>query len=429
MRHFNHARDKMREIDPNQVLYLKKYGSQEKTEGIESMNRKTNCLKSSCKNFLWLTLGLLFSSFAFAEKSKYNMTEGVTEFSKIAYDLHMIVLWICVIIGVLVFSAMIYSMFAHRKSKGVKPAQFSHSTKAEIIWTIIPIVILIIIAFPATHALIKMEAPTDADGKNIVMDMTIKVTGFQWKWKYDYLDEGISFLSTLKADSNAARQANPSVDLYEVENYLLDVDNPLVIPVDTNIRILLTADDVIHSWWVPAFGWKRDAIPGFVNEAWTNVKKVGTYRGQCAELCGKDHGFMPIVVNALSKEDYANWVKQQKGEQVVAEVKNSSKWSQADLIATGKTVYDAQCAACHQTTGQGMPPTFPALNGSAVVNGAMDEQIKTVVFGKEGTAMAAFGGILSESDIAAAITYTRNAWDNTAKDAVQPQDVKRIKNS
>ncbi len=362
-------------------------------------------------------------------KSSLNMTQGVTEFSQVAYDLHMIVLWVCVVIGILVFGAMIYSMFAHRKSKGVKAAQFTHSTTAEIIWTVIPIIILIIIAFPATHALIKMEAPTDADGKNITMDMTIKVTGFQWKWKYDYLDEGISILSTLKADSNAARQANPTVKIEDVENYLLDVDHPLVIPVDTNIRILLTANDVIHSWWVPEFGWKRDAIPGFVNEAWTNVKKVGTYRGQCAELCGKDHGFMPIVVNVLSKEDYASWVKTQKGEQIVAEVKNNTEWTQTDLVSKGKEVFDSQCAACHQTSGQGMPPAFPALVGSAVVNGPMDEQIRTVVFGKEGTAMQAFGGILSESDIAAAITYTRNAWGNTAKDAVQPQDVKRIKNT
>lgn len=411
------------------LIKLKHVREQETNEGIKSMKQTTNCFqKNSCKNFLLVIIGLLISSFAMA-KSSVNMTQGVTEFSQVAYDLHMTVLWICVIIGVLVFGAMIFSMFAHRKSKGVTAAQFSHSTTAEIIWTIIPILILIIIAFPATHALIKMEAPTDADGKNITMDMTIKVTGYQWKWKYDYLDEGISFLSTLKADSNAARQANPTVKIEDVENYLLDVDHPLVIPVDTNIRILLTANDVIHSWWVPEFGWKRDAIPGFVNEAWTNVKKVGTYRGQCAELCGKDHGFMPIVVNVLSKEDYASWVKSQKGEQVVEEVKNNTDWAQADLISKGKEVFDSQCAACHQTTGQGMPPAFPALDGSAVVNGPADEQIKTVVFGRKGTAMQAFGGILSESDIAAAITYTRNAWGNTAKDAVQPQDVKKIKNT
>ncbi len=392
------------------------------------MNKEKSYSSSGLKIFLWVALVLLVNGSALA-KSSLNMTQGVTEFSKIAYDLHMIVLWICVVIGVLVFGAMIYSMFAHRKSKGVTAAQFSHSTTAEIIWTVIPIVILIIIAFPATKALIKMEAPTDAEGKNIVMDMTIKVTGFQWKWKYDYLDEGISFLSTLKSDSNIARQIGSGINPATVENYLLDVDHPLVIPVDTNIRILLTANDVIHSWWVPEFGWKRDAVPGFVNEAWTNVKKIGTYRGQCAELCGKDHGFMPVVVNVVSKEDYANWVESQKGEQKVAAVKNNAQWSKVDLISKGKEVFNSQCATCHQATGKGMPPTFPALDGSAVVNGPIDEQIKTVVFGRKGTAMAAFGGILSESDIAAAITYTRNAWGNTAKDVAQPKDVKKIKNS
>ena len=392
------------------------------------MNKEKSYSKSSLKNFLWPVIGLLASGSAVA-KSSLNMTQGVTEFSKIAYDLHMIVLWICVVIGVLVFSAMIYSMFAHRKSKGVTAAQFSHSTTAEIIWTIIPIVILIIIAFPSTTALIKMEAPTDADGKGITMDMTVKVTGYQWKWKYDYLGEDISFLSTLKSDSNIARQIGSGINPETVDNYLLDVDNPLVLPVDTNIRILLTANDVIHSWWVPEFGWKRDAIPGFVNEAWTNVKKIGTYRGQCAELCGKDHGFMPIVVNVVSKDDYAKWLKAQKGEQEVAKVKNNSKWTQAELMSKGKEVYNAQCASCHQKTGQGMPPAFPALDGNAVVNGPIDEQIKAVVFGRKNTAMAAFGGILSESDIAAAVTYTRNSWGNTAKDAAQPKDVKRIKNS
>jgi cytochrome c oxidase subunit 2 len=392
------------------------------------MNKTTSCSKCSCNYFLLVIFGLLFSGFSFA-KSSLNMTEGVTEFSKIAYDLHMIVLWICVVIGVLVFGTMIYSMFSHRKSKGVTAAQFSHSTTAEIIWTVIPIVILIVIAFPSTHALIKMEAPTNEEGKSIDMEMTIKVTGFQWKWKYDYLDNGISFLSTLKSDSNIARQIGSNIDPNTIENYLLDVDNPLVIPVNTNIRILLTANDVIHSWWVPEFGWKRDAIPGFVNEAWTNVKKIGTYRGQCAELCGKDHGFMPIVVNVVSKADYASWVKSQKGEQTIAKVKNDKQWSKADLISKGKEVYNSQCVACHQASGQGMPPAFPALDGSAIVNGPIEEQIKTVVFGKTGTAMAAFGSQLSESDIAAAITYTRNAWGNTAKDVAQPQDVKKIKNS
>lgn len=378
-----------------------------------------------------LLMSLLASSSAFAEY-ELNMTKGVTEFSGIAYDLHMLILWICVAIAVVVFGIMIYSMIAHRKSKGVKPAQFSHSTTAEVIWTVIPIFILIGCAIPATTALIKMESPMNENGEPIKMDMTIKVTGYQWKWKYDYLDEGISILSSLKQEHNIARQlgdAEGKKKPEEIENYLLEVDHPLVIPVDTNIRILLTADDVIHSWWVPAFGWKRDAIPGFVNEAWTNVKKPGTYRGQCAELCGKDHGFMPVVVIAKTKEDYAAWLKEQKGEQEVAEVQNSIEWTQTDLISKGEEVYNTHCSTCHQVNGQGMPPAFPALDGSLAVNGDVNEQINTVLFGKEGTAMVGFGQQLSESEIAAAITYTRNAWSNTAKDAVQPEDVKKIKNS
>ena len=264
------------------------------------MNKTIKSCKLSREGFLFTIFSLFTFSTAHAEYG-LNLTKGVTEFSNEVYGLHMIVFWICLIIAVLVFGAMIYSMIVHRKSKGVTAAQFSHSTKAEIIWTVIPILILIVVAFPSTDALINMESPTDPDGDKLTMEMTIKVTGYQWKWKYDYLDEGISFLSTLSSESNIARQLGSGINPEDVENYLLDVDNPLVIPVDTNIRILLTADDVIHSWWVPAFGWKRDAIPGFVNEAWTNVKEVGTYRGQCAELCGKDHGFMPIVVIVKSK--------------------------------------------------------------------------------------------------------------------------------
>ncbi len=394
------------------------------------MKKTTKRCRGSLLGFLIVILSMFASGNVFAEY-KMNLTKGVTEFSQEVYDLHMIIFGICLVIAILVFGAMFYSIFAHRKSKGVTAAQFSHSTKAEIIWTVIPILILIIISFPATKTLLTMENPT-LNGENVQMDMTIKVTGFQWKWKYDYLDNGISILSTLDRESNLTRQLGDipgKKKPEEVENYLLNVDHPLVIPVDTNIRILLTANDVIHSWWVPKFGWKRDAIPGFVNEAWTNVNKIGTYRGQCAELCGKDHGFMPIVVNVVSKADYKTWVKEQLGEKEVAKVKNTSTWSKADLIAKGKEVFNSQCSTCHQTTGKGLPPTFPALDGSAVVNGPADEQIKTVVFGRENTAMQAFGGLLSESDIAAAITYTRNAWSNTAKDEVQPKDVKRIKNS
>ncbi len=238
-----------------------------------------------------------------------NMTQGVTTQSAINYQLHMIVLWICVVIGVIVFSAMFFSIVLHRKSRGHEAAQFSHSTKAEIIWTVIPILILIVIAVPATKALVNMEVAPETE-------MTVKITGFQWRWKYHYVEDDIQFISSLDAASNAARRLASGTDPRSVDNYLLEVDNPLVLPTDTRIKFLITADDVIHSWWVPALGWKRDAIPGFINEAWTEIKQPGTYRGQCAELCGKDHGFMPIVLNVLPRAEFDIWVQQQKYEQI-----------------------------------------------------------------------------------------------------------------
>jgi cytochrome c oxidase subunit 2 len=236
--------------------------------------------------------------------NEVNMTRGVTQQSVDHFDLHMIVLWICVVIGIGVFTVMFTSIVLHRKSRGHEAAKFNHSTTAEIIWTIIPVLILVVMAVPATTALVRMEDSSGAE-------MTVKITGFQWRWKYEYLDEDISFISSLDQTSNAARQLNSGVAPESVENYLLDVDNPLVLPIGRKIKFLITADDVIHSWWVPALGWKRDAIPGFVNEAWTNIEKPGTYRGQCAELCGKDHGFMPIVVIALAEDEYESWVNEQ----------------------------------------------------------------------------------------------------------------------
>ena len=238
-----------------------------------------------------------------------NMTQGVTTQSAINYQLHMIVLWICVVIGVIVFSAMFFSIVLHRKSRGHEAAQFSHSTKAEIIWTVIPILILVVIAVPATKALVNMEVAPETE-------MTVKITGFQWRWKYHYVEDDIQFISSLDAASNAARRLASGTDPRSVDNYLLEVDHPLVLPTDTRIKFLITADDVIHSWWVPALGWKRDAIPGFINEAWTEIKEPGTYRGQCAELCGKDHGFMPIVLNVLPRAEFDIWVQQQKYEQI-----------------------------------------------------------------------------------------------------------------
>ncbi len=236
--------------------------------------------------------------------AEVNMTPGVTNSSKITYELHMLVLWICIVIGVLVFAAMFTSIYLHRKSRGAVAATFSHSTKAEIIWTIIPILILVVLAIPSTKTLIDLYDYSEPD-------LTIKITGYQWKWKYEYLDSGISFYSSLDAKSNEARRVGSGIDPRSVENYLLEVDNRVVIPVNKKVVFLITADDVIHSWWVPALGWKQDAIPGFINEGWTRVTEPGVYRGQCAELCGKDHGFMPIVLEVKSEADYAAWVASQ----------------------------------------------------------------------------------------------------------------------
>lgn len=260
-----------------------------------------------------LIAGLGFASFSAmvtaAEKAvpwQLNMTTGATKVAHEVHDLHMLMFYICCGIGVLVFGAMFWSMLKHRKSLGVKPAQFSHSTTAEIIWTVVPIAILVVMAIPATKTLINMS---DAKGTT----MTVKITGYQWKWRYDYIEENIGFISSLDAKSNEIRRPKSGMDPNQHENYLLDVDKVLTLPVDTKIRFLITADDVIHAWWVPALGWKRDAIPGFINEAWTIIDTPGIYRGQCAELCGKDHGFMPIVINAVSKEEYAGWVNDQRG--------------------------------------------------------------------------------------------------------------------
>lgn len=350
-----------------------------------------------------------------------NMTRGVTEQAVLNYDLHMIVLWICVVIGILVFSAMFVSIVLHRKSKGHEAAQFTHSTTAEIVWTIIPVTILVVMAVPATKALINMEVAPETE-------MTIKITGFQWRWKYEYLDEGISFISSLDSNSNAARMLGSGVDPQSIDNYLLEVDNRVIIPVDTKIKLLITADDVIHAWWVPDLGWKRDAVPGFINEAWTEVTQPGVYRGQCAELCGKDHGFMPIVVEAVSRQEYADWVSAQKLAMAAERHEAKRLWTREELMRHGESVYAAQCASCHQANGEGLAPAFPPLAGSEVATGPLENHIDVVVNGINGTAMQAWGGMLSETDIAAALTYTRNAFGNDTGDLVQPRTIARIKN-
>jgi len=320
-----------------------------------------------------------------------------------------------------VFSAMFVSLVLHRKSRGHEASQCTHSTKAEIVWTIIPVLILIIMAVPATRALINMEVAPETE-------MTVKITGFQWRWKYEYVEDEIQFISSLDAASNAARLPMSGTDPAVIDNYLLEVDKPLVLPTQTKIKFLITADDVIHSWWVPALGWKRDAIPGFVNEAWTEIDEPGTYRGQCAELCGKDHGFMPIVLKVLPRPEYDQWVRQQKRQMAHEKAEVKRLWSREELMNLGASVYAAQCATCHQANGQGLAPAFPPLAGSTVARGPIKDHIEIVLNGREGTAMQAWGNRLTDTDIAAALTYTRNAFGNDTGDVVQPQTIARIKN-
>ncbi len=344
-----------------------------------------------------------------------NMTPGVTEVSRQIYDLHMIIFWVCVVIGVVVFAVMFYSMIVHRKSRGYQAANFHESTGVEIAWTVVPALILIVMAFPATTALINLYDTSEAE-------MDVKITGHQWKWQYEYLGEGVSFMSEL---------TTPTSQIYNTEDkgehYLQEVNNPLVIPVDTKVRFLVTAKDVIHSWWMTDFGVKKDAIPGFINETWTKVEKTGTYRGECTELCGKDHAFMPIVVKVVEKDEYAKWLADKKAEAAAIRELTQKTFTMEELMAKGEQVYVNSCAACHQANGEGIPPTFPALKGSAIATGDVKGHLDIVVHGKAATAMQAFGEQLNEVDLAAVITYERNAWGNNAGDMVQPIDVFNFK--
>lgn len=356
---------------------------------------------------------LLVSGLACADYA-LNFQEPVTEIAREVYDLHMLIVWIITVIFVGVFSVMFYSVFKHRKSRGHKAATFHESTTMEIIWTVVPFVILVVMAVPSTATLIKMD---DVSGS----EMTVKITGYQWKWKYDYMDHDISFISTL---STPRDQIENKAD--KGENYLLEVDNEVVLPVGKKIRFLLTAADVLHAWWVPQLAIKKDAIPGFINEMWTKIDKPGTYRGQCAELCGKDHGFMPIVVKAVSEEDFNAWVKEQKATQVAAAAAADKTWSKDELMRKGEKVY-AQCAACHGATGQGVPGVFPGLAGNKIATGPVVDHLKIVMNGKPGTAMAAYAAQLNDVDIAAVVTYERNAFGINTGDVVQPADVKALR--
>jgi cytochrome c oxidase subunit 2 len=341
---------------------------------------------------------------------EWNLQTPVTPIAQQMFDLHTYIFWVCAVIFVAVFGVMFYSIFKHRKSVGHKAAQFHENTTVEIVWTVIPFLILLFMAWPATKTILAMK-DTSAP------DVTIKITGYQWKWGYDYLQEGFGFYSNLSTPLVQIENKAPKGD-----NYLLEVDNPLVVPVDAKVRLVITANDVLHAWWVPAFGVKQDAIPGFVRDTWFKAETVGVYRGQCAELCGKEHGFMPIVVEVKSKEDYAKWVGEQKQKATAAADDPNKTWTEAELIAKGAAVYAANCQACHQANGKGVPPAFPPLEGSKIVNGPVDAQVALVLNGKPGTAMAAWKQ-LSDTDIAAVITYTRNSWGNKSGE-VLPAAVK-----
>ena len=350
---------------------------------------------------------------AAADPYQLNLPEPQTVIAQQIYDQHTLVLWICLAIFIGVFGTMFYSVVKHRKSKGYEAANFHHSTTVEIIWTAIPFLILIGMAFPATKTVIAMKDTANPD-------ITVKATGYQWKWGYDYLTgegEGIGFLSALSTPK-------PQIDNAESkgENYLLEVDNPLVVPTGKKVRVLITANDVLHAWWVPALGVKQDAIPGYIRDVWFNIEKPGTYRGQCAELCGKEHGFMPIVVEAVEPEKYAVWVAEQKTRLAAVAVDVNKEFTPDELKAKGEAVYNANCAACHQANGQGVPGTFPAIAGSKVATGPKEGHINIVMNGKSGTAMAPFKH-LSDVDIASVITYQRNSFGNSTGDAVQPSEI------
>ncbi len=361
----------------------------------------------------WLAgVGTLMVSGLAAAEYGFDFQRPVTEIARDLLWLHHLIFFICVIIFIGVFGVMFYSLAAHRKSRGHKAAKFEENGRLEVLWTIIPFVILVGMAIPSTATLLKMDDLTQSD-------MTVKITGHQWKWQYEYMDQGVSFFSLL---------STPRAEIYNEqeknENYLLEVDQPLVLPVGKKVRFLLTANDVLHAWWVPQLGVKKDAIPGYINEMWTRIEEPGTYRGQCAELCGKDHGYMPIVVQAVSEPEFKKWVAQQKQLMVAAATASDRTWSKQELMGRGQETYNKACAACHQPNGKGVPGVFPAIAGSKIATGPIEGHLNIVLNGKPGTAMQAFATQLNDADIAAVITFQRNAFGNNTGDVVQPSQIK-----
>jgi cytochrome c oxidase subunit 2 len=344
-----------------------------------------------------------------------NMPQGVTEVSQAAYDIHMIMMWICTVIGVAVFGFMFYVMYAHRKSRGAVAANFHENHVVELIWTIVPALILIVMAIPATSALLKVYDTENAD-------IDIKVTGYQWKWQYEYLGEGVKYMSELRTSQDEIYGRAP-----KGEHYLREVTEPLVIPTGKKVRFLITGNDVIHSWWVPDFGVKRDAVPGLFTAAWAKTDKPGTYVGECTELCGLGHAFMPVVVEVKEEAEYNEWLAGKKAEAAEYASTIGKEWTFDELMVRGEDVYNRSCAACHQADGNGIPGVFPALKDSPIALGAKEGHIAVLIDGVAGTSMQSFADQLSEVDISAVVHYERNAWGNDVGDVTQPIDVLNYK--
>jgi cytochrome c oxidase subunit 2 len=379
-----------------------------------------------------IALSLPASTIALADYAM-DILPPASPMAQDAYNLHWGILWVCVVIFFLVFGVMFWSIFKHRRSQGAKAAQFHENTTIEIIWTVVPLVVLVAMAWPATRTILDMK---DSGGA----DITVKVTALQWRWEYDYQQDGVRFTSNLSTPRDQIEEYT-QVGSKKNENYLLEVDRPMVVPVNKKVRLLITSQDVIHGWYVPQLGVNQYGIPGFVKDAWFTATKVGTFRGQCSQICGKEHAYMPIVVEVKSEADYAAWVQAEKAkmppptptavaQQAPAAVQTAAaapaadpnrKWTAAELKAQGEKVYAAGCAACHQPTGKGMPPAFPGLVGSKITIGPKAGHIGIVLKGKPGTAMASFAH-LSDADIAAVVTYERTAWGNSAGE-VQPAEV------
>ncbi len=380
------------------------------------MFKKINNLSKSA--YAALLMLSLYTSKVFSDWDALNMREGVTQVSRDVFELHMLIFYICVAIGAVVFSVMFYSLFRYTKKRNPNPSTFHESTKLEVAWTIVPFLILIAMAVPASKTL--TEIYDDEEG-----EINIQVVGYQWKWEYKYLEDDINFFSNLSTDQDEIYNLVP-----KGENYLLEVDEPLIIPVDTRVRFLITANDVIHSWWVPDFAIKQDAIPGFINTAWTRAEETGIYRGNCTELCGKNHGFMPVVVKVVEKDEYNDWVLSKKEEAIKLAELTEKEWSLAELTQRGEGVYQKNCVACHQMNGEGLPPIFPALAGSDIVMFDKDRNVEILMEGVQGAAMQSFANQLSEVDMAAVITYTRQAWGNAENgdgEYVVPSDIVEYK--